>query len=378
MADHYETLGVSRDASAEEIRRAYRKLARKFHPDVNPGQEAADQFKRVSHAYEVLNDSDKRRNYDATGNENGQAGFGGFGGGFSQGGFGGFADIFESFMGAASGQGRGPASRTRRGQDAQITARISLEDAVFGTEQTLQVDTAVRCERCSGSCCEPGTGPETCSTCRGQGVTQRPMRSVLGTIMAQETCHTCQGFGSTLPNPCGECSGQGRVRARTPLTVRIPAGVDTGTRIHLAGRGEAGLGGGPNGDLYLEIHVERHPTFTRERDDLSTTVTVPMAAAALGTTVTLTTFDGEQTFTLDPGTQSGHVEVLRELGAGKLRGQGRGDLRVNVLVATPTDLTGEQRELLERLAALRGEEIVHGAPQHKGVFARLRENLKNL
>lgn len=374
MSDHYETLGLSRDASQEEIRRAYRKLARKYHPDVNPGEEAADRFKQISHAFQVLSDPDKRRNYDSTGNENGNAGFGGFGQG--AGGFG-FADIFETFMGAAGGQ-RGPASRTRRGQDAQIRAQISLKDAVFGAETTLQVDTAVTCEACNGSCCQPGTSPETCSTCHGQGMIQRPVRSVLGTIMTTEACPGCQGMGTTLPSPCHECHGQGRVRARKPLTIKVPAGVDTGTRIHLAGRGEAGPGGGPHGDLYVEIVVAPDATFAREGDNLSTTVTVPMAAAALGTTVTLDTLDGPQTVTLAEGTQPGHVEVLKGLGVGRLRGVGRGDLRVNVLVATPTDLTSEQRELMERLAELRGEEVVHGAKHQKSMFARIRENLKNL
>lgn len=378
MADHYETLGVGRDASAEEIRRAYRKLARTHHPDVNPGPEAAEEFKRISLAYEVLSDEDKRRIYDATGNENGTAG--GFGGGgFGGAGFGGFADIFETFMNAAGGAGRGPVPRARRGQDALVTARIELKDAVFGGETTLQLDTAVPCERCHGTCCEPGTQPETCSTCRGQGMTQRPVRSMLGTVMATETCHMCQGFGTVLPHPCTECSGQGRVRAERPLTLRIPAGVDDGTRIHLAGRGEAGPGGGPNGDLYVEVQVRPDPVFRREGDHLATTVTVPMAAAALGTSITLETLDGPHEVEIEPGTQSGHVETVRGLGVGRLRGTGRGDLKVDVVVTTPTDLTAEQRELLEALAASRGEQVEHGAPpQSKGMFARLRENLKNL
>ncbi|MGW5854622.1 MULTISPECIES: molecular chaperone DnaJ [Micrococcus] len=375
MSDHYETLGVSRDASTEEIRRAYRKLARTHHPDVNPSPEAAEQFKRISHAYEVLSDEDKRRSYDTTGNENGSAGFGGGFGGF---GGGGFADIFETFMSAAGGAGRGPASRTRRGQDALVTAQIDLKDAVFGSEQTLHLDTAVRCERCEGSCCEPGTDPETCETCHGRGMVQRPMRSMLGTVMATEACPACRGFGTVIPTPCTECSGQGRVRTERPLTLRIPAGVDDGTRIHLAGRGEAGPAGGPNGDLFVEIAVRPDPVFRREGDHLATTVTVPMAAAALGTSITLDTLDGKQSVTLEPGTQSGHVETLHGLGVGRLRGSGRGDLKVDVVVTTPTDITGEERELLTRLAEIRGEDVVHGAPQQRGVFARLRENLKNL
>lgn len=381
MADHYEVLGVGRDASAEEIKRAYRKLARKLHPDVNPAPEASDQFKNVTRAYEVLSDAEKRRNYDATGHENGT---GGMGGGFGGGDFGGFQDIFETFFGGSGsggmggGMGGGPTSRARRGQDALIMAKIDLPDAVFGTEKTLEVDTAVVCPTCDGTCCQPGTHPETCTICNGQGAIRRPVRSILGTVMAAETCSACQGFGTVIPDPCRECSGQGRIRQRTSLTIRVPAGVATGTRIQLAGRGEAGPGGGPNADLYVEIEVRQHDVFVRDGDHLLATMSVPMAAAALGTTLTLDTFDGEREVPVKAGTQSGEVQTLKDLGVGRLRGSGRGDLKVTLRVETPTKLDDEQRALLEQLATLRGEEAIHGTTEHRGLFSKFRDNFKNL
>ncbi|WP_136090066.1 molecular chaperone DnaJ [Auritidibacter ignavus] len=368
MADHYEVLGVSKDASAEEIKRAYRKKARTLHPDVNPSPDAAEEFKQVTAAYEVLSDETKRRNYDMTGNANGTGATGGFGGGF-----GGFSDIFDTFFGGGGGARSGPASRTRRGQDALINVKIELEDAVFGVEKTIDLQTAVRCSVCDGSCAEPGTGTQTCETCHGQGQIRRPVQSILGTVMTAETCPSCRGFGDTIPNPCHECGGQGRVRERVSLTIKIPSGVDTGTRIQLAGRGEAGPAGGPQGDLYVEIKVGDHPVFSRDGADLTATMTLPMTAAALGTELTLDTFDGEQTIRVKPGTQSGSVETLKGLGVGLLRGNGRGDLKVTLKVQTPTKLDDKQRELLEALATARSEHIVHGQTESKGLFSRRKK-----
>jgi molecular chaperone DnaJ len=369
VSSHYETLGVTQDASTEEIKKAYRKLARKLHPDVNAGPDAAEQFKLVTRAYEVLSDAEKRRNYDTTGNENGNAGGAGQGAGF------GFSDIFEQFFGGG-GQAGGPASRTSRGRDALVTATIELKDAVQGTVYKLEVETAVTCKACNGTCCQPGTSPETCHICHGHGQIQRPVRSFLGQMMTVETCSACRGFGTTLPSPCNECMGQGRVREQVTKQLKIPAGVATGTRIHLAGQGEAGPGGGPAGDLYVEINVKRHPVFDREGNDLHATLTIPMTAAALGTDLKLDTFDGEQEIRIEAGTQSSDTVRLGQLGVPRLRGGGRGDLLVHIQVETPTRVDDEQRELLERLAALRGEEVAEGRlAERGGVFSRLRDKL---
>ena len=376
MSSHYETLGVSPDASGEEIKKAYRKLARQFHPDVNPGEEASERFKAVTHAYEVLSDPDKRRVYDATGNENGTDN--GFSGAYNGAGFA-FQDIFETFFGGGGAQ-TGPASRVRRGQDALIAVRIELKDAVFGVNKKIEVDTAVLCTRCEGSCCEPGTQPVRCSVCHGSGHVQRAVRSILGQVMTTATCPSCGGFGTEIPNPCNECGGEGRVRSRRSLTVKIPAGVSTGTRIQLAGQGEAGTAGGPTGDLYVEIRVATHTTFSRDGDNLHATLSVPMTAAALGTELTLETFDGEQTITLRPGTQSGDVITLQHLGVARLRAAGRGDLLVHVNVEVPTKLDAEQEELLRQLAKLRGEHVTEGklVGTGGGMFAKLRDKFGNL
>ena len=302
MSSHYDVLGVSRDASGEEIKKAYRKLARTLHPDVNPGEDAADRFKAVTHAYEVLSDPQKRRVYDTTGNENGtDNGFGG--GSYSGQGFA-FQDIFETFFGAGGGQG-GPASRVRRGQDALISVRIDLRDAVFGVNKKLEVDTAVVCPTCEGSCCREGTHPVRCDICGGSGQVQRAVRSILGQVMTSAPCGSCEGFGTVIKDPCNECSGQGRIRSRRSLTVKVPAGVATGTRIQLSGQGEAGPAGGPAGDLYVEIRVNNDATYVREGDDLHASLNIPMTAAALGTEMTLETFDGQQEIDVKAGTQSG-------------------------------------------------------------------------
>jgi molecular chaperone DnaJ len=368
VTDHYEVLGVSRDATAEEIKRAYRRLARKLHPDVNGGPEAAERFKEVSRAFDVLSNPEKRRAYDMGGDPNGTGG--GFGPGF------GFSDIFETFFGGAAGH-RGPATRQRRGQDALIRLEIDLQEAVFGSERELNVDTAVTCPTCHGSCCQPGTSPRTCDVCGGRGQVQRVARSFLGQVMTTAPCPACGGYGTVIPDPCLECSGEGRVRSRRTLTIKVPPGVDTGTRIQLAGQGEVGQAGGPPGDLYVEVGVRPHEHLTRRGDDLHCTVVVPMTAAALGTRIRLETLDGTEDLEVRPGAQPGEVLTLRGLGATHLRSGGRGDLHVHMDVQTPTRLDEEQEQLLRQLAVLRGEERPEGrlAAAHAGVFSKLRDRL---
>ncbi|ABS04869.1 molecular chaperone DnaJ [Kineococcus radiotolerans] len=369
MSDYYDVLGVSRDASAEDIKRAYRKLARKLHPDVTSDPDAGEKFKEVSQAYETLSTPDKRAAYDRGGSMPGGAA-GGFGAGF------GFSDIMDAFFGQGGGGRPGaPASRTQRGQDALIRVDVDLAEAAFGGERSIQVDTAVLCTTCQGSCCQPGTSPATCDICHGQGSVQRVVRSLLGQVMTTAPCPTCHGYGTVLPSPCLECNGEGRTRARRPLTIRIPAGVDTGTRIQLASQGEVGTAGGPPGDLYVEIHERPHPVFSRNGDDLLCTLHVPMTAAALGASIPLETLDGSaEEVDVRPGTQGGEVITLKQKGAEHLRAQGRGDLLVTLEVTTPRDLDDEQEELLRRLAELRGEVRPAGklAPAHQGVFSKLR------
>ncbi|SDD69801.1 molecular chaperone DnaJ [Nocardioides lianchengensis] len=384
--DPYELLGVARDADADAIKKAYRRLARQLHPDVNPDPETQERFKEVSRAYEILSDPQKRAAFDRGGDP-----FGGGAGGFGQGAGFSFTDIMDAFFGGQAGPGgaaggRGPRPRTRRGQDALIRLEVELAEAAFGVTRELTVDTAVLCSTCHGEGAAPGTHAVPCETCRGQGEVAHVQRSFLGEIRTLRPCAACRGLGTVIPEPCRECSGDGRVRSRRSLTVKIPAGVDTGTRVQLSEQGEVGPGGGPAGDLYVEIHVAAHDVFTRQGNDLHCTVTVPMSAAALGTTLTLPTLEAdveqggdsgvETTFPLDvrPGTQSGTQQVLRARGVPGLRG-GRGDLIVTIAVETPTKLDPRQEELLRELAAIRGEEEPTGQlkPGSKSVFGRLRD-----
>ena len=380
--DLYDILGVSRDADADAIKKAYRRLARQHHPDVNPDPASQERFGEVSRAYEVLSAPQKRAAYDRGGDP-----FGGAGGGFGQGAGFSFTDIMDAFFGGgAAAQGRGPRSRVRRGQDALIRVDVDLAEAAFGVARELKVDTAVVCSTCTGSGASPGSEPVPCETCRGAGEVAHVQRSFLGEVRTLRPCAACRGFGSIIPDPCRECSGDGRVRSRRTLTVKIPAGVDSGTRVQLTEQGEVGPGGGPAGDLYVEVNVVPHETFTRRGDDLHCTVTVPMTAAALGTTLTLPTLEADVAtgadpelatsfeLEIEPGTQSGTERVLRGRGVPGLRG-GRGDLVVHVVVETPGRLDARQEELLRELAAIRQEEQPTGQVRaaQKSVFGRLRD-----
>lgn len=378
--DYYELLGVARTATPDELKKAYRRLARQLHPDVNDAPDAADRFKEVTTAYEVLSDPQKKSVYDRGGDPlRGGGGTGGFaGGGFS------FDDIMDAFFGGG-GSTRGPRSRVQRGQDALLRLQVDLAEAAFGVTHDIKVDTAVVCTRCDGSGAEEGSDTVTCGTCHGHGEVQHVQRTPLGSVRTARPCPTCHGYGTVIQDPCHECNGDGRVRSRRSLTVSIPAGVDQGTRIQLAGEGEVGPGGGPPGDLYIEVEVERHPVFTRKGDQLRCQVTLPMTAAALGTHVDLPTLEadlpdreGPATVGLEvpAGTQSGDTLTLRGQGVPRLRGPGRGDLLVEMVVQTPEHLDDAQRDLLKQLAALRDEdrpEAQLGSTHRSGVFGRIKD-----
>lgn len=364
MADHYEVLGVERAATPEEIKKAYRRLARELHPDVNSGPEAQEKFKLVTHAYDVLSDPKQRQNYD----------LGGSGGG---GGFGGFGDIFETFFGAAQ-QNAGPRSRRERGQDALLRIDVDLGDVIFGIKRDLEVDTAVICDTCEGSCCAKGTQPVTCDICQGTGSIQRSVRSLLGNVMTSSPCGACRGYGSVIANPCPTCGGQGRVRARRKVSVDIPAGVETGIRLQLAGQGEVGPAGGANGDLYLEIKVRHHDMFSRSGDDLLATLEVQMTDAVLGTSVTINALDGPVTVEVKPGTQSAEVITVKGRGVTHLRGTGRGDLRFGVQVVTPTKLDAKQQNLISQFASTRKSVPPTLTHFQQGLFQKLRDRFLNV
>ena len=363
MADLYETLGVDRDASFDEIKKAYRKLARSYHPDVNPDPEMAEKFKEITAAYEVLSDPDKRQNYDVGGN-----GFGGF----NNGGFG-FSDIMDAFFGG--GQQRGPRPRNRPGQDALIRVEVDLMEATFGCERDLNVETAITCNKCNGTGCANNSKPRTCDICKGRGETQQVARSILGQVMTSRPCASCQGFGSVISDPCGECAGDGRVRARKSIPIKIPAGVETGNRIQLSGQGEVGPGGGAAGDLYVEIIELPHDFIIREESNLHISISIPVTSAAVGTKVVIDTLDGKQEVEIKEGTQSGSTVVLRGLGVTRLRGSGRGDLIVHIQVLTPTKLNKEQSDLFKKIASIRNEgldKVKINTNEEQGFFDKVK------
>jgi molecular chaperone DnaJ len=382
--DYYAILGVSKDATPEQIKRAYRKLARKLHPDVNPDEDAQERFREVTTAYEVLSDPKKRQIVDLGGDPLDNSGGAGAGMGDPFAGFGGLSDIMDAFFGGGAGSaGRGPRSRVQPGSDALLRLELTLEECASGVNREITVDTAVVCDSCGGGGCSPGTAPTTCDTCGGRGEVQSVQRSFLGQVMTSRPCPVCHGYGEVITDPCQQCGGDGRVRARRTITVKIPAGVGDGMRVRLAGEGEVGPGGGPPGDLFVEVHEQPHERFVRDGADLHCNVDIPMTAAALGTVLELELLDGSrEEVQVEPGTQPGTEFVLSGRGLPKLRSNGRvsghGDLHVHLNVVVPTKLDDQQAELLRQLAALRGEEqpeptmSANSNGHRQGLFARFR------
>jgi molecular chaperone DnaJ len=376
MADFYELLGVPRNASADEIKKAYRRRARELHPDANPGDEqTAEEFKQVARAYQVLSDDEQRRRYDQFG-EPGVGGMGGGAGPTAEDLFGGgLGDIFDAFFGGqgspfggAQGGQRGPAGPPR-GQDVEVIADIDFEQAVFGDQITVELKLPVRCETCDGSGAGENTKPVTCSECNGSGQVQRVRQSLLGQMVTASPCARCGGLGEVITTPCSSCRGEGRITIDKSYQVDVPAGVDSGSTLRLTSRGAAGPRGGRSGDLYVHLRVRPDTMYVRDGDDLVTEVSISIAQAALGTSLTLETLDGTEDLVVPPGTQPGREFVLRQRGVPRLQGRGRGDLRAQITVAVPTKLTDDEVDLLAQYAAGRGEEVGNGK---EGLFSRIK------
>ncbi len=372
--DYYEVLGVSRNASEDEIKKAYRKLARKYHPDVNRENtaEAEEKFKEVSEAYEVLSDASKKAQYDQYGHaafdpaqgggSNGYGfGGGGFGGGFDVG------DIFESFFGGGGRGGRraGP----ERGDDLRYDLKLSFEEAAFGVEKEIEINRDEQCDACHGSGAEPGTPVDTCPDCHGTGQVQVAQQTILGRMMSVRPCTRCGATGKIVKTPCKKCSGKGHQRKRKKLTVKIPAGVDEGSRLRVAGEGQAGERGGPAGDLYVYLFVKEHPLFERDGNDVLCEVPISIVQATLGADMEVPTLDGRLTFRVPEGTQPGTVFRLRDKGIPSLRGGGRGDQLVRVKVVVPKKLSDKQKDLLKAFAHETGENI---NPEEKGFLKKVK------
>ncbi|MCL4313401.1 MAG: molecular chaperone DnaJ [Actinobacteria bacterium] len=366
--DYYALLGVDRDATQDELKRAYRRKARELHPDANGGDPQAEAlFKEVTRAYETLRDPERRRRYDMFGTDedvlDGQR--------MSAGSFfgGGLGDLIDSFFGGGFQSGYGRQTRSMQGSDVEVTLELDFEEAIFGTKREVTVSVPVVCSTCAGSGARPGTSPVSCPDCRGSGEIRQVRQSFLGQMVTATACRRCKGTGEVVMSPCPECHGEGRTTEERVWMVDIPAGVDSGSTLRLAGRGSAGLRGGPPGDLYVHLTVKPDERFTRSGDELHYKLRLPMTRAALGTKITLDTFDKSEELVIPPGTQSGEVFRLRGRGVPHLKGRGRGDLLVHVIVETPRSLTKSQEELLRQFAAERGEDVPES---HEGLFHKIR------
>lgn len=377
--DYYELLGVTRDTSDADIKKAYRKLAMKHHPDRNPDDKSAEEkFKEIQKAYAVLSDKDKRAAYDQFGHAgvDGAAGGGpgGFGGGFGGGGFGGFEDIFENIFTGGGRRAGGQQSRAQRGSDLQMNVQVTLEEAATGKSVEIKVPRHVTCKSCSGSGGKKGTKPITCETCAGVG----QVRIQQGFFSIQQTCPNCHGEGQTISDPCTDCHGNGRVRETKTLTVKIPAGIDEGDRVRLSGEGEAGLHGGPSGDLYVQVTVKKHAIFEREGKNLHCEVPIAFTTAALGGSIDVPTLEGRVALKIPPETQTGKTFRLRGKGMKSVRAHGSGDLLCHVVLETPVKLSREQKEMLAKFQASLDENPGAHAPRSDSWFGRVKQFFEDM
>lgn len=372
--DHYEVLGVGKDASKDEIKKAYRKLARKYHPDVNQDDESAtEKFKEVQEAYETLSDSQKRANYDQFGHADPNQGFGG-GQGFGGADFGGFGDIFDMFFGGGGSRGRDP-NAPRQGADLQYTMSLAFEEAAFGKETDVEIPREETCDTCDGSGAKPGTKPETCQHCGGSGQMNVEQNTPFGRIVNRRVCHHCQGSGKIVKDKCTTCGGDGRVQTRKQIHIKIPAGVDDGQQIRVSGQGEAGVNGGPSGDLFVVFDVRPHKFFERDGDDVYCDVPLNFAQVTLGDEIEVPTLHGNVKLKIPAATQTGTTFRLKGKGIPNVRGYGQGDQHVSVKVVTPKKLSDRERELFKELSEISGNSLNEDEPDN--LFSRFKRAFKS-
>lgn len=364
--DYYETLGVSKSATQDDIKKAYRQLAKKYHPDVNKEPGAEEKFKEINEAYSVLGDEEKRKNYDTYGSADGPQGFGGFGGGFDGAGFGGFEDIFSSFFGG----GRTQRQSNNRGQDVEKSMTITFEEAVFGCTKTVRVTVDEDCSTCGGSGAYSKNDIHTCQKCGGQGYVFVNQRTFFGTARSQVVCPTCGGRGQQIDKKCTNCGGSGRVKRTKDVELKIPAGIDDGMTLRMAGYGQGGKDGGENGDLFIVIHITPHKFFKREGSDIHLNIPISFTQAALGDTIDVPTIDGTSSMKIPAGTQSGTRFRLKGKGVKSVRSSTRGDQYVVINVETPTNLSKEEKDLFERLAGVEKKEKNSPWEKFKNLFKK--------
>ncbi|PTL40557.1 molecular chaperone DnaJ [Alkalicoccus saliphilus] len=367
--DFYDVLGVDKNAEEQEIKKAYRKLARKYHPDVNKEDDAEEKFKEVKEAYDTLSDSSKRAHYDQFGHTDPNQGFGGAGAGD----FGGFSDIFDMFFGGG-GRRRDP-NAPMQGSDLQYTMTLEFKEAVFGKETDIEIPREEECTTCDGSGAKPGTQPETCRQCGGAGQLNVEQNTPFGRVVNRRVCDRCEGTGQQVKDKCGTCGGRGKVKKRKKIHIKIPAGVDTGQQIRVAGQGEPGVNGGPPGDLYVVFNVKEHEFFHREGDDIHCEMPITFVQSALGDEIEVPTLEGKVKVKVPAGTQTGTHFRLRGKGAPNVRGMGQGDQHIQVRIITPKKLNDRQKELLRDFAEESGTE----APdeQSRNFFAKVKRAFKS-